>query len=55
MASGTLQRYIQELSIPGLTSNPTIFDRAIENGRDYDDAISQKQKKADRVRRCSSN
>jgi transaldolase len=44
LASGTLQRYIQELSITGLTSNPTIFDHAIKNSHDYDDAISQKMK-----------
>jgi transaldolase len=44
LVSGTLQRYIQELSITGLTSNPTIFDHAIKNSRDYDDAISQKMK-----------
>jgi transaldolase len=29
LTSGTLQRYIEELSITGLTSNPTIFDQAI--------------------------
>jgi len=44
LASGTLQRYIQELSITGLTSNPTIFDHAIKNSHDYDDAISRKMK-----------
>jgi len=44
LASGTLQRYIQELSITGLTSNPTIFDHAIKNSHDYDGAISQKLK-----------
>jgi transaldolase len=44
LASGTLQRYIEELSITGLTSNPTIFDHAIKNSHDYDDAISQKLK-----------
>ena len=44
LASGTLQRYIQELSITGLTSNPTIFDHAIKNSHDYDDPISQKLK-----------
>jgi transaldolase len=32
------------LSVTGLTSNPTIFDHAIKNSHDYDDAISQKQK-----------
>jgi len=44
LASDTLHRYIQELSITGLTSNPTIFDHAIKNSNDYDDAISQKMK-----------
>jgi transaldolase len=39
---GTLQRYIQELSVTGLTSNPTIFDHAITNGDFYDDAIRRK-------------
>ena len=37
--SGTLQRYIKEFSVTGLTSNPTIFDHAITNSHDYDDAI----------------
>ena len=31
LTSGTLQRYIQELSITGLTSNPSIFDHAIRD------------------------
>ena len=44
LATGTLQRYILELSITGLTSNPTIFYHAIKNGGDYDEAISQKLK-----------
>jgi transaldolase len=44
LASGTLERYIHELSITGLTSNPTIFDHAIKNSHDYDGAISQKIK-----------
>jgi transaldolase len=42
LTSGALQRYIQELSVTGLTSNPTIFDHAIKNSHDYDDAIRQK-------------
>jgi transaldolase len=42
LTSGTLHRYIAELSITGLTSNPTIFDHAIKNSQDYDDAIRQK-------------
>jgi transaldolase len=40
--SGTLQRYIDNLSVTGLTSNPTIFDQAIKNSRDYDDDIARK-------------
>jgi len=44
LVSGTLHRYIQEFSITGLTSNPTIFDHAIKNSHDYDDAIRQKLK-----------
>jgi transaldolase len=44
LRSGTLERYIQEFSVTGLTSNPTIFDHALKNGGDYDDAIRQKLK-----------
>jgi transaldolase len=44
LASGTLARYIGELSVTGLTSNPTIFDHAISKSSDYDPAISQKLK-----------
>ena len=44
LTSGTLNHYIQELSVTGLTSNPTIFDHAIKNSDDYDDAIRQKLK-----------
>jgi transaldolase len=40
--SGTLERYIGELSVTGLTSNPTIFDHAIKNSTAYDDAIREK-------------
>lgn len=36
---GTLRRYIDELSVTGLTSNPSIFEKAISEGNDYDDAI----------------
>jgi transaldolase len=36
---GTLKRYIDELSVTGLTSNPTIFDQAIKNSPAYDAAI----------------
>ena len=42
LSSGTLLSYIRELSITGLTSNPTIFDHAIKNSNDYDDVIRRK-------------
>src|SRR5262250_696320 len=40
--SGTLKHYIDELSVTGLTSNPTIFDQAIKHSTAYDTAICQK-------------
>ena len=43
LESGTLRRYIDELSITGLTSNPSIFEHAIKNSDLYDDAISRKR------------
>jgi transaldolase len=43
--SGTLKRYIDELSVTGLTSNPTIFDHAIKNSTAYDVAIREKLSK----------
>ena len=42
LTSGTLKRYIDELHITGLTSNPTIFDLAISKSTDYDAGIKQK-------------
>src|SRR6266511_3890187 len=39
LTGGTLKRYIDELSVTGLTSNPTIFDHAIKNSSAYDLAI----------------
>jgi len=41
LRSGTLARYIAELSVTGLTSNPTIFARAIRDDDSYDDAIRE--------------
>jgi transaldolase len=38
---GTIARYIDELSVTGLTSNPTIFDNAISGGNDYDEQIAE--------------
>jgi len=44
LTSGTLKSYIDELSITGLTSNPTIFDHAIKNSSAYDAAIRERLK-----------
>ncbi len=46
--SGGLRRYIDEFSITGLTSNPTIFDHAIGNTDAYDDSIQDKTKAGQR-------
>ena len=43
LANGVVQRYIDRYSVTGLTSNPSIFDKAIQSG-DYDDAIREKAK-----------
>src|SRR6202158_4514578 len=43
--SGTLARYIKELSVTGLTSNPTIFDQAIKGSAAYDATIREMLKK----------
>ena len=42
LRSGSLRRYIDELSVTGLTSNPTIFDHAIKNSTDYDADIRKR-------------
>jgi transaldolase len=42
LTSGALKNYIDSLSITGLLSNPTIFDRAIRNSSSYDAAIVKK-------------
>ena len=44
LSSGTLKRYIDELSVTGLTSNPTIFDHAVKNSPAYDATIRKKVK-----------
>ena len=38
---GTLAGYIDEYSVTGLTSNPTIFDKAIGGGSAYDEQIAE--------------
>jgi len=40
LTNGTLQHYIDDLSVTGLTSNPTIFEQAIKNSAAYDSAIA---------------
>src|SRR5580692_1644695 len=42
---GTLETYIKDLSVTGLTSNPTIFDHAIKNSTAYDNAIHEDLKR----------
>ena len=45
LSSGTLKRYIEELSVTGLTSNPTIFDHAVSHGSAYDEDIRKLAKR----------
>ncbi|HLX21860.1 MAG TPA: transaldolase family protein, partial [Usitatibacter sp.] len=42
LRNGTLARYVSDFSVTGLTSNPSIFDEAIEKSDAYDDAIRAK-------------
>lgn len=51
LGSGTLKRYIDEWSVTGLTSNPTILGHAIGNSTSYDDDIrrSPKDRPAEQV------
>src|SRR5438876_5925823 len=41
ITSGELKRMIEEDGLRGMTSNPTIFEKAISSGHDYDDQIQQ--------------
>ena len=52
--SGTLKRYIDEFSVTGLTSNPTIFDHAIKNSPPTTPRFATNWLKENPVRRCSS-
>jgi transaldolase len=47
LADGVLKGYIEELSVTGLTSNPTIFDKAISGGEAYDEQIAELAPNAD--------
>ena len=53
--SGTLKSYIDELSVTGLTSNPTIFEQAIKKSTAYDAPIREKLKPEKPARNFSSN
>ena len=53
LTSGTLKHYIDELSVTGLTSNPTIFDHAIKNSAAYDAA--RRRVRANRASRSFSS
>src|ERR1700759_5133020 len=44
LTSGTLQRYIDDLSVTGLTSNPSIFDHAVTHSKAYDEEIRRQAK-----------
>jgi transaldolase len=44
LTGGTLKRYLDDLSVTGLTSNPTIFNNAVKNSTAYDTAIRTKVK-----------
>src|SRR5262250_2838255 len=45
LTTGTLKHYVEELSVMGLTSNPTIFDHAIKHSAAYDAAITEKSRR----------
>src|ERR1700756_3556891 len=47
LTTGTLKRYVDELSVTGLTSNPTIFDHAIKNSAAYEREIRDGLKRGD--------
>jgi transaldolase len=55
LGDGTLQGYIDELSVTGLTSNPTIFDKAISGGDAYDEQIAEIDPSGDSAERPGAN
>ncbi|MFD2273097.1 transaldolase family protein [Undibacterium arcticum] len=55
LVTGTLQRYLRDFAVTGLTSNPTIFDHAIRNTDLYDTAIHEKgRRRKNQARPCFS-
>jgi transaldolase len=55
LTSGTLSRYIRELTVTGLTSNPTIFDEAIKSAGFTMGQSNKRRAQVSPERRCSSN
>ena len=53
--NGTLKRYIDEFSITGLTSNPTIFEHAISKSKAYDAQLAACCHRAFQARSFSSS
>lgn len=45
---GTLRRYVDDWSVTGLTSNPTIFEQALKNSRAYDASIATRVARGER-------
>jgi transaldolase len=55
LGDGTLERYVGELSVTGLTSNPTIFAKAITAGTAYDEQLAEIGAAGFKGRSCSSS
>ena len=53
--SGTLKRYIDELSVTGLTSNPTIFEHAVAKSKSMTRRLAVFCRQVFQARSCSSN
>jgi transaldolase / glucose-6-phosphate isomerase len=48
IADGSLERLVEEDGLAGITSNPSIFEKAIAGGADYDEALKQAESEGDR-------
>jgi transaldolase len=55
LREGVLKGYIDELSVTGLTSNPTIFDKAVSGGDAYDEQIAEFSEAAERSEGVGEN
>ena len=52
--TGALKRYIDEFCVTGLTSNPTIFEHAIEKSSAYDSQLNSSRPVVNRGKSCFS-